>query len=48
MYCEGACLELLNERVRKMEINSANLRQFLNTILDGISCSIDMIDVHLN
>lgn len=34
VYCEGACLELLNEIVRPMEINSANLRQFLSTILD--------------
>lgn len=48
VYCEGACLELLNEIVRPMEINSANLRQFLSTILDGTSWSIGMIDAGLN
>lgn len=48
VYCESACLELLNEVVRPMEINSANLRQFLNTILDGTSWSIGMLDAGLN
>lgn len=48
VYCESACLELLNEVVRPMEINSANLNQFLNTILDGTSWSIGMLDAGLN
>ena len=48
VYCEGACLELLNEVVRPIIINSANLKQFLNTVLDGTSWSVGMIDSSLN
>ncbi|MGL5693727.1 MAG: phage tail spike protein [Peptostreptococcaceae bacterium] len=48
VYCEGACLELLNEVLRPMTINSANLKQFLNTVLSGTSWSTGMIDVSLN
>lgn len=48
VYCESACLELLNEVVRPMEINSANLNQFLKAILDGTSWSIGMLDASLN
>lgn len=48
VYCESACLELLNEVVRPMGINSANLNQFLKAILDGTSWSIGMLDASLN
>ncbi|MDU3338210.1 phage tail spike protein [Paraclostridium bifermentans] len=48
VYCESACLELLNEVVRPIEINSANLNQFLKAILDGTSWSIGMLDASLN
>lgn len=48
VYCESACLELLNEVIRPMEINSANLNQFLKTILEGTSWSIGMLDAGLN
>ncbi|GAA0703225.1 hypothetical protein GCM10008904_10120 [Paraclostridium ghonii] len=48
VYCESACLELLNEVIRPMEINSANLNQFLKTILEGTSWSIGMLDASLN
>ena len=48
VYCEGACLELLNEVVRPMTINSANLKQFLDTVLDGTSWSAGMIDYGIN
>ncbi|MGL6106135.1 phage tail spike protein [Romboutsia sp.] len=48
VYCEGACLELLNEVVRPMTINAANLKQFLNTVLEGTSWSIGIIDECLN
>lgn len=48
VYCEGACLELLNEVIRPMTINSANLKQFLDTVLDGTSWSAGMIDYGIN
>lgn len=47
VYCEGSCLELLNDYVRPMSIPSCNIRQFLESILSDTSWSVGMIDIGL-
>ena len=48
VYCEGICLELLNEVIRPVEMPSVNMRQFLTTVLNDTTWSVGMIDVALS
>ena len=48
VYCEGMCLELINEVVRPLNIPSANIRQYLTSILSDTSWSVGMVDIGLS
>lgn len=47
-YCEVAGLELINFVVRPMEMPSANVKQFFESVLQGTPWSLGMVDTALS
>ena len=47
IYCEGVCLELLNEVLRPITMQSVNVKQALTTILNDTKWSIGNLDATL-
>ena len=47
-YCEVAGLELINFVVRPMEMPSANVKQFFESVLQGTSWALGMVDTALS
>lgn len=45
VYCEMAGIELINSIVRPMKINSANLRKYASSILEGTDWQVGIVDM---
>jgi phage minor structural protein len=47
-YCEGVCMELINEVIRPVNIPSTNIKQLLTTILENTGWNVGMVDIALS